>query len=418
MKPFYKKLCLWCVATLCAVVFALSSAFAFGPQSSTCSADLGVLFCEPFDGLADWDATPCLASENKACGNEMANYPSEYARMPRLADGSESAWTYFSVWNLQAAPAPFIGSETASGRQVWRGTKSATIDIGETNYGPSRLGLYFGDWRNVQATDGLKRANVFYMTYIPRNSFPTHCQLDGGPVTTDCITGVPTGIYQDGSPYTYYPSWKFNTFNIECNGAQCPNSNTYGLHTIVPQIKQYNYTPKGLLLMHYDGINGVNEYAKSMDGGIPFDSLLGDWFGVEFGLKISDDGLSYSVSMWVYDKAGNVVQTLSEMTYQLAAEAQNGYWDSFFFGGNNANSWIYGPTMQSHYYVDDLIIDDGNNGRIGPRYFAAIAAPDPEPTPDPEPVPDPEPTPDPVPDPAPKPCAIFKSGDDLVIRCE
>ena len=40
-----------------------------------------------------------------------------------------------------------------------------------------------------------------------------------------------------------------------------------------------------------------------------------------------------------------------------------------FFGGNNSNTYSWGPTMQSVYYIDDVIIDEE---RIGPRYFEII----------------------------------------------
>lgn len=354
---------------------AVSAAFAGGPplqrHSSNCAAEWGVDFCEQFDGLADWDPTPCLASVNKECGNEMANFPTEFARMPKLANGNESAWTYFSVWNTIAAPTPFVGSETDSGRKIWRGTKSAIVDIGESNRGPSRLGLYLGDWRNVQADDGYKDLRVFYMVNIPPNNWPTHCQLDGGVINTDCGTGVPVGIYQPGSPYAYYPSWKFNTFNVDCNGAQCPVSNTYGNHTIVPQIKQYNGSPNGVLIMHYDGIN--DEIAYATEGGSALNDRLSNWFGVEFRVRVLPGGTTYGISIWVYDQLGNMSHVLSEKVYPLDVDSLDGYWDSFFFGGNNANSWIFGPTMQSHYYVDDFIVDDGSKGLIGPRYFAAVA---------------------------------------------
>jgi hypothetical protein len=322
-------------------------------QSSDKAALWGFDFVEEFDGLQDWNQSSCLESNGLQCGNQWDSVHPE--RLPHLANGTPSPWGYFSAWNTVTVDAPWIGSETASGRKVWRGTKSATLDLGPGNKGPSRLGLFMGK--------GYTHWSAFYMLWMPKNSFPTSCE--GG----SCGGGGPLGTYTEGQPYTYFASYKLHSFNMKCLSSHCPNSNTYGLQDSLTMIKQRNYTPVGLSFVHYNGVDHKIDYAT--DGGNSLDIMMGTWFGVEFNIE-NISNAEYRVNMWVYDQRGNAIQMMRDKIHTIAPEAQGGTWDQFFFGGNNANSWTWGPTMSSHYYVDDLIIDNGSKGRIGPRYFRAI----------------------------------------------
>lgn len=329
-------------------------ALAFGPQSSTKAQEWGFDFVEEFDGLQDWDQSGCRHNGGQ-CGGQFDTIRPE--RMPRIqSTGAQSAFGFFSVWSVETAAAPWIGSETASGRKIWRGTKSATIDIGETNNGPSRLGLHFGE--------GYQHWSVFYMVWIPKNMFPTSCE--GG----SCGGGGPIGTYTEGLPYRYFASFKFNTFSIECNSSRCPVNDTYGEHTNVTVIKQNNYgTPPGLELS-----SSSQNYSEihADDGGISLDSRMGNWWGLEISIQNVSPS-QYRQNIWVYDANGTPYHVLNNDLRDIPEEvAHGGNWDHFLFGGNNSNSWDWGPTMQSHYYVDDLIIDAGSKGQIGPRYFSAI----------------------------------------------
>lgn len=327
-------------------------------QSSNKAALWGFDFVEEFDGLQDWDQSGCRHYNNR-CGNR---YDDNYADlMPRLADGSKSPWGYFSVWNTVSSAYPWIGPAVGD-RQVWRGSKSATIDIGESNRGPSRLGLYF-------ANGGYRDFRLFYMLWIPNNMFPTSCVGAGG----SCSGGGALGVYTDGEPYRYFASWKFNTFNMQCETVNCFLVNdTYGLHATVPQIKQYNYTPNGLIIVNANNGGGSGEGLANDDGVTTLDQFMGDWWGVEFRIRNVDNDTRYLMDIWVYDKTGHEALVMDGQEFSISEQAQGGVWDQFFFGGNNANSWIWGPTMQSHYYIDDFIVDSGEKGQIGPRYFAAI----------------------------------------------
>lgn len=330
-------------------VSTLATSATFGNQSSNRASEWGFDFVEEFDGLQDWDQSSCR-NGTSPCGDRYDTINPE--RMPKLGNGSQSAWGYFSVWNTAPAPAPWIGSETASGRKVWRGNKSLTIDIGSTNYGPSRLGVFMAE--------GYTHWSAFYMAWLPKNMFPTSC------VGGSCSGGGPLGIYEDGKPYTYFASYKFNDLVMGCPSSNCPG---YGEHPFVNQIRQRNYDPKGLTI---DFDPRGTEIWPSIDAGKSLNHLMGDWFGFEISVENTNNNTQSRVNIWVYDKNGNAMHVLRDKVTTLPSNAYNSTWNQFVFGGNNANSWTWGPTMQSHYYVDDFIVDHGSKGRIGPRYFNLI----------------------------------------------
>lgn len=332
-----------------ALLFIIPSwAAAFGPQSSHKAAEWGFDFVEEFDGLQDWEQSGCREG-GRRCGNRYdVDHPED---MPKLLDGTKSAWGYFSMWNETVAPAPWIGSETKSGRRIWRGTKSATIDMGETNYGPSRLGIYFGD-------KAYKDFSVFYMVWIPKNEWPTSRGSDN------------VGVYTEGQPYMWTASWKFNNFEMDCGSAMCRGGNPYGEGYITTLIQQNNYAPKGMLI-NVDP--STLSSSRAMDG-IVLNNLIGDWFGVEYRITNNRDDSQATMQIWIYDNKGNASKVMNGLTFNLSAPTSTKRWDRFMFGGNNSGVYLWGPTMQSQYYVDDLIIDAGSKGQIGPRYFSKIGA--------------------------------------------
>lgn len=303
-----------------------------------------------FDNIQDWEQG--LGCNGSACGNVYVNYNPEY--MPKLLNGELSKWGYYSNWNTNSATQNWIGGGET--RPIWRGSKSASIDLGGSA-GPSRLGRYLGK--------SYKDLSLFYMVNIPKNMFPTSC--DGGK----CQGGEPTGYYEEGKPYTYISSWKFNTFNMNCGSNECPNRGTYGTHYMVPHIKQNNYGPAPGLIVKAENKGGAVGSANDNDSNL--NSLMGDWWGVEFRLRNIDNDTKFVMDIWIYDHLGNSQHVLRGEEFPIDSSAHGGGWDHFLFGGNNSNSWTWGSTMQSHYYVDDFIVDDGSKGRIGPRYFAIIS---------------------------------------------
>jgi hypothetical protein len=153
------------LALLVTHVGLVSAQPSFGPQSSTKYLEWDFDFVEEFDGLAEW-----VSTEGKV-GNVH-----DVSKMPKLENGSDSAWGYYSCWTDETPPQKWIGAY--GDNRVWRGDKSVAIDIGGAR-GPSRFGLFMGD--------GYEEFYLFFMVNIPKNEFPTSCE--GG----DCKGNV--GVY-------------------------------------------------------------------------------------------------------------------------------------------------------------------------------------------------------------------------------
>jgi hypothetical protein len=323
----------------------------FGPQSSTFAADNDFDFAETFDGLDNW-------RPNNGAEGAVGEEANDNLKMPRI-NGQDSAWGFYTIWgDGRTPPQDWIGAY--GDNRVWRGTKAATIDIGGTAAGPSRLGLHMGE--------GYEDFYLFYMVNIPKNEWPTSCPFeeDGVTPTPDgTCNNSAQGVYTEGEAYKWYSSWKFNTFNLDCPSAICPDRSTYSdKWNMLTAIKQYNYGSDPGTHIIYEGRDQTAIWAANADN---LDTYIGDWFGVEFRVTISGDTSTFST--WVYDQSGNAMLVGDNVAFPMPSEAVGTKWNQFLFGGNNSDTYSWGPTMQSAYYVDDLIIDDQ---RIGPKYFQAI----------------------------------------------
>lgn len=332
--------------TISTVVLALTTlsqpASAFGPQSSAKSGQWNFDFVEEFDGLADW----------RRPGGVEYNVWST-SNMPKLANGNASAWGYYSLWSAVPPTQNWIGG--GSTRPVWRGTKSLSMDLGDTAKGPSRFGLYFGQ--------GYDDVRIFHMAYIPKNHFPTSC------IGGSCSGNGYVGVYNAGQPYAYYAAYKFGTLSTGCLSARCPVSDTYGEYHLIPMITQHNYNGAGLKVQMF---GRGNQYSVAQDGNPRINDLLGNWMGFEYRFRSINSGTQTAVDIWVYDSTGKSEHVMRGTTFNVTKGEEGKKFDQWFFGGNNSNSWTWGPTMTSVYYVDDFIVDAGSKGQIGPRYFSAI----------------------------------------------
>ena len=328
----------------------------FGPQSSTFAIDNGFDFAETFDGLQVWNGD---GSRRGNVGEALD--PSDINRMPKLLDGSDSAWGYYSLWGSATPPQPWISDY--GDERVWRGTKSAAIDIGETAEGPSRLGFHMGE--------GYSDFHLFFMVNIPKNEWPTNCPFESNgttPTPDGSCNNAATGEYVEGEGYNWYSSWKFNTFNLDCDNAVCPDSNTYSdVWRLLTHLKQYNYGSAPGITMHYEGCNDDSQDKWATSSGTNLNNLIGDWFGIEYRVQIV--GSTAIFTSWIYDQAGNEVMNADAYTWSMPLSSVGTKWNQFFFGGNNSNTYSWGPTMKSVYYIDDVIVDAT---RIGPKYFTAI----------------------------------------------
>jgi hypothetical protein len=324
---------------LAALVVSIAGAEpTFGPQSSALNVDWDFDFVETFDGLQDW------VRNDGAIGNVSS--VESLSKLPKLADGSESAWGYYSMWSTRTQEQSWIG--VRDGNKAWRGDKSLAIDLGGRS-GPSRLGLFMGD--------GYKEFYLFKMVNIPKNEWPTSCE--GGACQSSA-----TGIYTEGENYTWFSSWKFIAFNMGCASDWCvPYGPNY--HQIA-HIKKYNYGDYPGLTMHLESADHNND-TWGLGGDKNLNGYVGDWMGVEYHIKQTATQTIWDI--WVYDRAGNAMKVIDTEAYPTPSSAQSQSWNQVVFGGNNSATYKWGDTMESVYYIDDVIVDDK---RIGPKYFAYI----------------------------------------------
>lgn len=378
--------------TILVSLFAVFSAFWTG---GTATADnweqtLAEQFdiVETFDGLQDWPKDPYSLSPG---GGYAFKNPDDF---PKESDGSPSMWCYFTKYEEANGPLPWIGDFGPETHFATKG-KTAIIDLSNTR-GPSRLGTYFGDGNS---DSGYSNIYFFYVAYITPNQWPTEC--DGG-----CAGGGGVGTYEEGKEYAYYASWKFNNIGSgwnncgEWNGAFPSHENRYGDSEIIPHIAIFNYgpiptlwgaavkqnqilslsvarVPQDISKYEFDSqevkqLGNRPDIAAFLGKGVAYPGG-GQWVGFEFHYKMeSPAGASNGVAeAWIYNKRGEYKRAyrVEGLNFLDSAVGPNHKFNRFFFGGNNSNSYTWGPTMQAPYYVDDFVVDDQ---RIGPTYFRLL----------------------------------------------
>lgn len=312
----------------------LSASPSFAQQSSNHYKTWNFDFVELFDDLKEWRAT----------------------LGPEVSDGKNTPW-YFSLSHSLKHSQTSLNMniiekessiDTSKKNDVWRGTKSATLDM-QGLKGPSQLALYLGD--------GYSDVYVFFMLHIPKNAFPTSCA--GG----NCQNGA-LGTYIEGEPYTWFSSWPLLSFNVDCPYFTCRPNNKAMEHSL--HIKHYDYglTP-GLMLSLQDA-NQANEL-WAIDGNMNLDNRIGHWFALELHISQTDTETRYTI--WAYNQIGNTVALLEEKSIPITPESQGKKMNRIAFGAQDADTYTWGASMRSEYYIDDVIIDDK---RIGPKYFKII----------------------------------------------
>ena len=324
-----------CLITTCFFSNSMSIAATFGSQSSQRNVEWDFDFVEEFDGLQDW-----VRTEGRVGNRHDVDYPDN---MPKLLNGEQGPWGYYSVWVDDQPSQNWIGAYNDN--RVWRGTKSLTIDLGGAK-GPSRFGIYMGEgYTDVWY--------VFFMVNIPKNVFPTNC----ASTNNGCN-------YIAGNPYTWYSYWKFTTFNMNCPSSKCPWNTAYSDDFVfVGGIRNYNYGDFPGQTLDISGAMVDKQWAN--DGTTSLDPLLGSWMGVEY--KITQTQTETYVDTWVYDINGMAYKVMNNQLFPTPPEGHDGTWNHFFFGGNK--SFDVGSNMSTSYNIDDVIIDDQ---RIGPKYFQLI----------------------------------------------
>ena len=316
---------------------------------------------ETFDQLQNWKGTVSSASDYDA------------GHMPKLIDGGNSIWTFYSNWTGTPTGnwiGPHPGYEWQSGSP-----NNLKMSYGEPS-GPSRLGLYFGDENDPHPEQtGYADLYLFYMVYVPANAYPT--ATGGG--------GNGTWSYSTGGQYAYVGYYKFNTTNKGCfvKYGACglfEDGRNYSTYHIIPQLEvmgSWGGNGSGFSTRLQTTDDGSYTFFEPGALYLPTD----EWFGVEFHFKNEQNGAATRVTIeaWYYDRDGLAHTLIPQNTDSDDSQPYTDKWNSFFFGGNISGS--PDGTMDTVHYIDDFIID-GN--RIGPLYFQILSGtvpPNPHPQP-------------------------------------
>jgi hypothetical protein len=334
---------------LLVATFLLLPSFANADWEATLKSAFPSGIVDTFDNLQDWTGANFY-------GGKGNHYESE--TLPKKTDGSPSLWTFYAQWGTTST-SPWIGN-FGTGTSVTG--KSAIIDIGSAN-GPNRLGMYFG---NGSASSGYSDIYIFYRYKYPQNEWPTHTSgTCGGSGGND-----PCGVYQEGEGWTFWwTAWKMNTINMGCTGpnaaTQCGSAEPYSDYHIVPHIRQSTINNLKYVLEP----TGKTLNASVTTSNIP---SRNKWGGVEFHYRnyVSGGQSLTDMDVWDYDERGVATQVMNTVTNDYTGlQPSTDKWNFFFLGGNNTESYGWGPTMHSGYYVDDVII---NGSRIGPTYYSLL----------------------------------------------
>jgi len=279
---------------------------------------------------------------------------------------------------------------------TWRGTgKSLVLDLGDNNntnpldptmagLGAQRMGTYFGD--GASGKSGYKKAHAFFMmkvspSYFNNCSTPgTGCVADGyDPVSVvkvfDLNSGF-TGVSQWGTPaeraqVSSNPTSQarldeyglnFSVFNFGGGGLSTPQSLffTENIHVTTGTSGDYTYAkPVAGRKMRSGTTTDIEPYVRG-----------GEWFGVEVAQDMGTAGnRDGSTDLWIYDKTGKEIGH-----FAVAGENRLMYFDHFYnkfvLGGNRLSSNGKTGSLDSRWWIDDVII---HGSRIGTTYFQMLS---------------------------------------------
>ena len=302
------------------------------PASADWQSDLSTAFdiAITFDDCADWTPSTAYGMDNTSTSD-----------MPVCT--SSPPINYYSDWDSSAASAAYI-QDFGSGYRVGSSGKSVKMDLGSAgDYGPSRLGGYFGDGN---ATSGYQEIYFFYRAYFPSGYFPSGLVYEK--------------LGNIGHGFTGPLEWN-GLSGSACNGDGESCRMPYGITSFVPQAE---YSSHQLRLRSADYYTGTYPYE---DEATSYYMTEGEWISFEYHIAL-DNGTADSddIEVWAYGSEGTATLVFSDTGVRLHnLSASTGHGFNWFFIGGNQDA---GGTLT--YYVDDIIIDDA---RIGPTYFSMLS---------------------------------------------
>jgi hypothetical protein len=320
-----KSVLLKCLFTVAFLLFFLLPAHADWESDLNSHFDI----VETFDNLQDWFGSD----------SDMGDI-SNPAAMPRKSDGAQSIFNYYSDWISGSNGSKWIG-DFGAGTKITTIGKSLRMSVKGGDYGPSRMGGYFGDGK---ASSGYKNLYFFYRAYFPVGYFPSALIYEK--------------LLNLGHGFTASLAWNgLSGFDCNNDGESCRMP--YGISSFVPQAE---WSGPEFRLRSADYYTGTYPYSDEKTGAtIP----QGKWVTFEYHMVLDDTGNdSDDIEIWMYDESGKAVLVHSDTLRLHSLAASFGHaWNWFFIGGNDDNGG------SGTYYVDDIII---NSSRIGPTYFQLL----------------------------------------------
>jgi hypothetical protein len=380
------------------VIVAIIS-FAFLPQilfsmppRSPAAVEFGFDLMETFDDIKDWQG----AARNSKGPTALTS--DDY---PKRIDGGVTPFNAYDYWVSSDPGDDFIKDHRVNDGYIWdplnTGTgKSLCLDLSHRgrnglgngkNWGPSRFGVYFGEGSRV------KGYTTVYLFFMFRNSINQY------PTDTDSATNI--GAYIPGRPLEYHSSWKFITMGhgfirpwLHGDGpfsGHVPQyygaKSSYGWHPNIVYLNTHNNRPEFTFdIKDYHELKNsvyptpspcVNEYTGTFSSYTNMEIPRGKWIGVEVMYKLNDGIHNDEMEIRYYDPGKYDPKKPDPTKYEYVVARKTGLYlrasclkddkiNFLYIGGNNSNQWLWGPTMEPRYYVDDFII---NKSKIGPDYF-------------------------------------------------
>lgn len=371
------------------------------PDTSHCNwqktlEDQGFMMVETFDHYHDFTGS----GEGAVCSGTPTPEPSHTGSMVPITCyefWSKTPVSERGVWLSDFGPDLRITGKSVKLDMRYHAYRPDVGDDLNGNWskqqGFQRIGWFIGDG---SITSGYNEIYVFMRLKVPKSMFPTYLperrswgefyDKDGLPTPSDnrLYTWVYLTFFQISTGMTGYSEWNgesnaegttrqtetlYGDAEVFLNFRTTNNQENYGW-------RQHNYTN---VFERYN----VNVWNTPLfyDRQQYFDK----WVGIELRYKLestptAEDG---EFQAWAYTESGRALEVIHRTGLLFRPypghQAYHGTWGGYaldpashkfnkiVIGGNSKNNfWLWGETMDSTYYLDDLIID---TNRIGPKYY-------------------------------------------------
>ena len=255
---------------------------------------------------------------------------------------------------------------------------------GIDGFGPSRLGMYFGDLGN--SASGLKKAHVFFMVlFDPEFFYQTPdgtLQELGVHKLYDICSGHTSANYwgseaERATVSQNYQKLKEYGLNYSLIGTAGGGQTTASRIYLKETARHANWegTQWGIITPYFSKAIDLRTSPKTPTSpDIDQFTQTGQWFGMEVAFDIGTlNTANGNTEVWLYDSSGNEVANYTGPTAEKLTQFDHKY-NLMTLGGNRiCGGYGLGEgcpvNAHSRIYFDDVII---NPTRIGPAYFQLL----------------------------------------------